>query len=639
MAEAPDSLEPFGAVQRTQTGREATEPMRDDIRMLGAILGDTVREQNGDEVFDWWSGPASRRSGCVARRSSAPRWQDFRRHRIRQAIPVIRAFSHFALLANVAEDIHHERRRAIHVDAGDPPQDSTLAATYQKLDSADLDAATVAEALTGALVSPVITAHPTETRRDGLRHPAPHHQLMRLHAQGHTKTDDGDDIEPSCGARCSRCGRPRWSGCPGCRSPTKSRSACAITRQRFSTWCRGSTPKSARRCAAAGPTRDVLAEPILRPGSWIGGDRDGNPNVTADVVRLATGSAAYTALDHYTAQLSALEQELSMSTRLVAVTDELTCWPRTATSRPAPTSPTVARCASSTAGSPLRRQILDEEPDNLLDLGSAAILDAGGAARRPRHRRRLAARPRRARSPTTGWLGCASGRRLRVPPLRAGPAAELRRARGGRRRTARLGGRAADYLAELDERVSVLAGELGIRRPLVGDASCPIWRATNSRSSRRGPGVATTVRPRCPTTSSPCAFGLRPARGRRPAQGGRAADAAAESRLLGRHRAAVRDDRRPAPRRADMTGARPSALPAHRATPAATPGGHARLLRQQQGRRLPHRELGAVPGRAGSRRAARKPVSGCGCSTAAAARSAAAAARATRRSWRSRPAR
>ena len=67
----------------------------------------------------------------------------------------------------------------------------------------------------------------------------------------------------------------------------------------------------------------VLEEPILRPGSWIGGDRDGNPNVTADVVRLATGSAAYTALEHYFVAITALEQELSMSARLVKVSDEL----------------------------------------------------------------------------------------------------------------------------------------------------------------------------------------------------------------------------------------------------------------------------------------------------------------------------
>ena len=54
-----------------------------------------------------------------------------------------------------------------------------------------------------------------------------------------------------------------------------------------------------------------MSAPILQPGSWIGGDRDGNPNVTGDVVRQATGSAAFTALAHYVAELTHLEQELS----------------------------------------------------------------------------------------------------------------------------------------------------------------------------------------------------------------------------------------------------------------------------------------------------------------------------------------
>ena len=53
MADGPDiSLAPIGSVRRTKTGREATEPMREDIRLLGTILGDTVRDQNGEEVFD-----------------------------------------------------------------------------------------------------------------------------------------------------------------------------------------------------------------------------------------------------------------------------------------------------------------------------------------------------------------------------------------------------------------------------------------------------------------------------------------------------------------------------------------------------------------------------------------------------------
>ena len=130
---------------------------------------------------------------------------------IHQAIPVIRAFTHFALLANVAEDIHRERRRAIHVAAGEPPQDSSLAATYLKLDSADLDSATVADALTGALVSPVITAHPTETRRRTVfdtQHRIT--ELMRLRLHGHTAHRRRPRHRiASCAATSSRCGRPR----------------------------------------------------------------------------------------------------------------------------------------------------------------------------------------------------------------------------------------------------------------------------------------------------------------------------------------------------------------------------------------------------------------------------------------------
>src|ERR1700735_3314310 len=141
MAEAPDSLEPFGAVRRTRIGREATEPMREDIRLLGAILGDTVREQNGDEVFDLVE--RARLASFRVRRSEIERAdvaRIFAGIDIHQAIPVIRAFSHFALLANVAENIPGKRRRATHAAAGAPPQDSSLAATYLKLDAADLDA-------------------------------------------------------------------------------------------------------------------------------------------------------------------------------------------------------------------------------------------------------------------------------------------------------------------------------------------------------------------------------------------------------------------------------------------------------------------------------------------------------------------
>src|ERR1700744_4708072 len=129
------ALEPIGAVQRTRIGREATEPMRADIRLLGTILGDTVREQNGDEVFELVE--RARVESFRVRRSEIDRAEISRMFDgidIRQAIPVIRAFSLFPLLPNAAEDTHGDPRPPIHVGAGEPPQDSSLAATYAKLD-------------------------------------------------------------------------------------------------------------------------------------------------------------------------------------------------------------------------------------------------------------------------------------------------------------------------------------------------------------------------------------------------------------------------------------------------------------------------------------------------------------------------
>src|SRR4029079_4218431 len=183
--------------ERALKQSKATEPMREDIRLLGTILGETVREQNGEAVFDLVE--RARVESFRGRRSELDRSElasMFDGIDIHQAIPVIRAFTHFALLANVAEDIHRERRRVIHVAAGEPPQDSSLAATYAKLDTTSLDTATVADALAGALVSPVITAHPTETRRRTVfdtQHRIT--ELMRLRAGGQTHTADGGTIE------------------------------------------------------------------------------------------------------------------------------------------------------------------------------------------------------------------------------------------------------------------------------------------------------------------------------------------------------------------------------------------------------------------------------------------------------------
>ncbi|MEN4401164.1 phosphoenolpyruvate carboxylase [Mycolicibacterium senegalense] len=373
MAEPGETtLDPIGAVQRTPIGREATEPMREDIRLLGTILGDTVREQNGPEVFDLVE--RARVESFRVRRSEIDRAELaalFSGVDVHQAIPVIRAFTHFALLANVAEDIHRERRRAVHEAAGEPPQDSSLAATYLKLDAAGLDGNGVADALSGALVAPVITAHPTETRRRTVfdtQHRVT--ELMRLRLHGQTRTAEGRDIDIELRRHILTLWQTALVRLSRLKISDEIETGLRYYPAAFFEVIPQVNAEVRTALRARWPEVDLLEQPILRPGSWIGGDRDGNPNVDAGVVRLATGRAAHVAFAHYFTEMTALEEELSMSARLVTVSDELTaladaCHEPARADEPYRRALRVIHARLTATG----REILDEQPEHELDLG------------------------------------------------------------------------------------------------------------------------------------------------------------------------------------------------------------------------------------------------------------------------------
>ncbi|XVA03696.1 phosphoenolpyruvate carboxylase [Prescottella equi] len=309
----------------TSAPRAATEPLRDDIRLLGGILGDIVREQAGEDVFDLVE--RARVESFRVRRSEIDRAELaelFSTVDTADAIPVIRAFSHFALLANVAEDIHRERRRAIHVRAGEPPQDSTLAATYAKLDAAPVDPEIAAGALAGALVAPVITAHPTETRRRTVFETQ--NRIMEL-----MRRREWVSVDPAEADAVDRQLRRQiltlWQTALIRLSRLRIQDEIEVGLRYYAASLFEVVPRINAELRDAlrsrWPDSGVLTEPMLRPGSWIGGDRDGNPYVTADVVARATHRASETALEHHLAELEVLERELSMSARLVTVTPEL----------------------------------------------------------------------------------------------------------------------------------------------------------------------------------------------------------------------------------------------------------------------------------------------------------------------------
>jgi phosphoenolpyruvate carboxylase len=360
----------------------------------------------------------------------------------------------------------------VHVAAGEPPQDSSLAATYRKLADADLDVAAVGEALRGALVSPVITAHPTETRRRTVfdtQHRIT--ELMRLRLHGHSSTADGRDIETELRRHILTLWQTALVRLARLKISDEIETGLRYYQAAFFEVIPKVNAEVRTALETLFPGAGLLAEPILRPGSWIGGDRDGNPNVDADIVRLATGRAAYVAIAHYFTELAALEQELSMSARLVRVSPAVTAL--------------AERCAEpARADEPYRRalrviharltatarDILDQQPEEVLDLGLdpyvtpaelLADLDAIDASLRANGSAVLADdRLSRLREAVRVFGFHLSGLDMRQnSEVHEEVVAEL----------LAWAGVHPDYTSlPEDERVALLAAEIATRRPLIG---------------------------------------------------------------------------------------------------------------------------------------------------------------------------
>ncbi|MEU1546435.1 phosphoenolpyruvate carboxylase [Nocardia sp. NPDC005745] len=355
--------------------QDAIRPLRDDIRFLGGVLGDTIRDHEGPEVFDLIERvriEAFRVRREEVERSAVAEMLDG--VDIAVALPLIRAFSYFVLLANLAEDIQRDRRRAAHEAAGEPPQDSSLAATYRKLDAAALDGSRVAELLADALVSPVITAHPTETRRRTVFDAqARITELMRLRLRYAENERERADLE----LRIRRQVLSLWRTALIRLARLRIQDEISVGLRYYDLTLFDVIPAINAEVRAALRSRwpgvELLPRPMLRPGSWIGGDRDGNPYVTADVVRQAAFRAAGVAFERYLRELVELEKTLSLSARLVSVTPEVAALAETGYPDPAAHADEPYRRALHHVRARLTataQAALGEVPPNGLDAGA-----------------------------------------------------------------------------------------------------------------------------------------------------------------------------------------------------------------------------------------------------------------------------
>jgi phosphoenolpyruvate carboxylase len=307
------------AHRENDNAAQKNKPLVEDIRLLGRILGDVIREQEGREAFELVERV---RQLSVAYRlkhdASAGRTLDrlLKSLSVDQTVSVIRAFSYFSHLANIAEDRHHVRRRAFHERQGHR-QPGSLAHMMQRLQRAGIPSDELAATLEQAYVSPVLTAHPTEVQRKSIldAERAIAELVARRDALG--SEDERAANERLIRARVTQLWQTRMLRTTRLTVADEIDNALSYYPRTFLR----QMPRLYAELEQALPGR--VLPTFLRMGHWIGGDRDGNPNVDASTLRLALARQCETALRHYLLEVHELGAELSVSLTLASATPEL----------------------------------------------------------------------------------------------------------------------------------------------------------------------------------------------------------------------------------------------------------------------------------------------------------------------------
>ncbi len=294
-------------------------PLIDDIRFLGRLLGEVIREQDGPAAYELVE---QIRQLSVGYRLKADARAGQRLDRllrslsIDQAVSVIRAFSYFSHLANIAEDQHFLRRRRVHERAGHH-QNGSLARTMLRLRRAGVGSGDVARVLARAHISPVLTAHPTEVQRKSILDAERAVAGLLAARENQLSAQARAENEGLIRARITQLWQTRMLRTTTLTVSDEIANALSYYHCTFLP----EIPRLYQQLEAA--LGDEVVAPFLRMGGWIGGDRDGNPNVTGESLRRALDSQAEMALRHYLREVHALGAELSMSLLLAPVTPEL----------------------------------------------------------------------------------------------------------------------------------------------------------------------------------------------------------------------------------------------------------------------------------------------------------------------------
>jgi len=284
--------------------------LREDRRLLGRLLGEVIRSQAGDAALERIE--RIRQTAVRFHREEGSRSElerELNALDLNETLQLVRAFSYFSHLLNIAEDEQQHRRRRAHADAGSPRRPGSFSYALDRAREAGVDAPALLQWFERARVSPVLTAHPTEVQRQSILDCE--REIARLLSQS------GTGREELLHAEILRL----WltAMLRGTRLAVSDEVANGLAYFRL-TFLHELPRLYAQFEHALKERFDLDVEPRLPPflavGTWIGGDRDGNPYVTAAVLSGALAQQARLILAHYLEEVSQLYKELALSARI-----------------------------------------------------------------------------------------------------------------------------------------------------------------------------------------------------------------------------------------------------------------------------------------------------------------------------------
>ena len=309
-----------------RNSRDNERPLVEDIRLLGRLLGDVIRQQEGAEIYELIE---NIRKLSVTFRRDADHEADRALKKLLkslagdQAVMVIRGFTYFSHLANLAEDRHHIRRRAFHERIGDT-QEGSIEVALQRLRWAGITPKVISQTLANSFVSPVLTAHPTEVQRQSILGAERDianllNERDEIKARAAAVNANKDALTPKELASNEQRIRARVMQLWQTRLLRFSKLTVADEIENSLSYYESTFLRQIPKIYAS--LEDSLGThpvaPFLRMGQWIGGDRDGNPNVNAQTLAHALKRQAEVALRYYLTEVHYLGSELSLSAMLV----------------------------------------------------------------------------------------------------------------------------------------------------------------------------------------------------------------------------------------------------------------------------------------------------------------------------------